>query len=100
MEVPDIVINPQQAAKGLKDVFKELFYKQLDTKFSGKLGTKILTTNQYNKYADYLHSFNTVQWRDHSNEMNNVKQRYYLKDNLRNSQLYRVDKGSERGTGN
>jgi hypothetical protein len=29
-EVPDIVINPQQVSKKQRDVFKELFYKQLD----------------------------------------------------------------------
>jgi hypothetical protein len=51
-EVPDIVINPQQVSKKQKDVFKELFYKQLDTKFGGKLGTKILTNDQYNRYVD------------------------------------------------
>ena len=96
-EVPDIVINPQQVSKKQKDVFKELFYKQLDTKFGGKLGTKILTNDQYNRYVDYLRSFNNVQWRDRSNEMNNVKQRYYLKGNVRNHQLYRVDKDSDRG---
>ncbi len=86
-EVLDIVINPQQVSKKQRDVFKELFYKQLDTKFGGKLGTKILTDDQYNKYVDYLRSFNNVQWRHQSNEMNNVKQRYYLKGNVRNRQL-------------
>jgi hypothetical protein len=74
-----------------------LFYKQLNNKFCGKLGTKILTTDQYNKYVDYIRSFNNVHWRDHLNEMINVKQRYYLKGNLQNSQLYRVDKDSGRG---
>ncbi len=50
-EVPDIVIK---VSKKQRAVFKELFYKQLDTKFGGKLGTKILTDDQYDKYADYL----------------------------------------------
>ncbi len=81
-EVPDVVINPQLASKKQRDVFKELFYNQLNNKFCGKLGTKILTTDQYNKYVQYLQSFNNVQWRDRSNEMINVKQRYYLKGNL------------------
>ncbi len=36
-EVPDVVINPQLASKKQRDVFKELFYKQLNNKFCGKL---------------------------------------------------------------
>ncbi len=56
-----------------------------------------MTADQYKKYVQYLRSFNNVQWRDRSNEMNNVKQCYYLKGNLRNSQLYRVDKEGDRG---
>jgi hypothetical protein len=43
-----------------------------------------LTANQYNKYVDYLQLLNKVQWRHHSNEM---KQRYYLKGNLRGNQI-------------
>ncbi len=95
-EVPNVLINPRLASKKQRDVFKDLFYKQLNNKFCGKFRTKILTTDQYNKYVDYLRSFNNVQWRDRSDEMNNVKQRYYLKGNLQNS-LYRVDKESDRG---
>jgi hypothetical protein len=53
-KVPDIVINPQQVSKKQRDVFKELFYKQLDTKFGGKLGTTFLTAVQYNTYVEYL----------------------------------------------
>ncbi len=86
-EVPDVVINSQLASIKQRDLFKVLFYKQLHNKFFGKLGTNILTIYQYNKYVDYICSFNNIQWRDHSNEMNIVKQRYYLKGNLQNSQL-------------
>jgi hypothetical protein len=79
-------------------MFKELFYKHLETNFGGKGGTKILTSEQYNKYVNYLQNFNNIRWTNRSNEMNNVKQRYYLKGNLEKCQLYRVDKGeSEKG---
>jgi hypothetical protein len=40
--VVDIFINPHIASKGVREMFKELFYKQAETKFGSKGGTKIL----------------------------------------------------------
>ena len=41
----------------------------------GKGGTKILTSEQYDKYVTYLQNFNSIRWTNRSNGMNNVKQR-------------------------
>jgi hypothetical protein len=54
--VIDKFINPQIASKGIREMFKELFYKQLETKFGGKGGTKMLT-EQYNNFLTYLQNF-------------------------------------------
>jgi hypothetical protein len=41
--VVDKFINPQIASKGIREMFKEVFYKQLEDKFGSKGGTNILT---------------------------------------------------------
>ncbi len=58
--VIDKFINPQIASKGIREMFKELFYKQSETKFGGRGGNKILNSEQYNKYVTYLQSFNNT----------------------------------------